>query len=330
MPKRPKPINASPEQLAKAMFDKADRKAGIKRNSHSGGPLKVIAGAPDKPLVVSGIEIQCYVLEDESRVLSQGGFLTAIGRSRTPKGGTGGVDNPPAFLAPRNLKPFISNELMASTTPVRFQSAEGQSAHGYRAEMLPQVCNVYLQARRAGALLPSQSHIADRAEILLTGLATVGIVALVDEATGYQEVRAKRALATILERYIAKELQPWTRTFPYEFYEHIYRLKGWVGPHGTKRPSVIGHYTNDLVYSRLAPGVLAELQRLNPRSPGRDRPNRHHQWFTSDLGHPKLKEHLAGVLALMRVAPSWDWLKRSLSKAYPKLNEQIPLQLEDD
>ena len=48
------------------------------------GPLKAIAGAPDSPLVVSDIEIDCYVLEDETRVLSQGSFLRGIGRARTP------------------------------------------------------------------------------------------------------------------------------------------------------------------------------------------------------------------------------------------------------
>jgi len=82
-------------------------------------PLKVIAGTPDRPLIIGNIEIQCYVLEDETRVLSQGGFLTAIGRSRTPKAGTGGmsnVDELPFFLRAKQLRSFISNELRTSTT----------------------------------------------------------------------------------------------------------------------------------------------------------------------------------------------------------------------
>jgi len=64
---------------------------------------------------------------------------------------------------------------------------------------LPKVCEVYLEARKANALLPSQKHIAERAEILIRGLATVGIIALIDEATGYQQLREERALATILD-----------------------------------------------------------------------------------------------------------------------------------
>ncbi len=61
------------------------------------------------------------------------------------------------------------------------------------------MCEVYLKAREAGALVPSQEHIAVQAGILIRGLATVGVIALVDEATGYQRVREERALATILE-----------------------------------------------------------------------------------------------------------------------------------
>jgi len=161
----------------------------------------------------------------------------------------------------------------------------------------------------------------------LSGLGEVGIIGLVDEATGYQEIRAKRALATILEKFIAKELQPWTRTFPYEFYQQIFRLKTWPGPDGAKRPSVIGHYTNDIVYERIAPRVLDELKKRNPSQPGGGRKHHHHRWFTPDLGHPKLKEHLidAAVTALMRAAPNWDGFKRSLQRAFPTSNENISL-----
>ena len=126
------------------------------------GPLEVIAGAADSPLVIGEIEIHCYVLEDEMRVITQGGFLTAIGRSRTPRAGTGGVDNLPAFLTPKNLKPYISSDLVVSTTPIQFRGQGMAAAVGYKAEILPQVCEVYLKARDAGVLLPSQEHIAKR------------------------------------------------------------------------------------------------------------------------------------------------------------------------
>jgi len=162
-----------------------------------------------------------------------------------------------------------------------------------------------------------QSEFAVQAEILIRGLAEVGIIALVDEATGYQKDRAKAALAEILEKFVAKELQGWTRTFPIEFYENIFRLQNWpFNPKSVRRPSVIGHYTNNIVYKRLAPGVLKELRQKNPIVDGR-RKHKLFQWLTGDVGHPKLKSHIDGVLALMRVSDTWEEFKKLVKKAYP-------------
>ncbi len=280
-------------------------------------------------LKIGPVTIDCAVLEDGTRVLTQSGFLSALGQSTKPAGHRIGFEEVAPFLASNNLKPFVSKELTASTTKIRFSPFRGGRAVGYKAELLPQVCEVYLAARDAGVLMSSQLLSAAACDLLMRGFARLGIIGLVDEATGYQRVREERALATILERYIAKEFKPWSKTFPYEFYELIYKLKHWPGPDGHKRTPLIGQYTNDVVYDRLAPGVLAELKRLNPKLPTGRRKTTHHQWFTPDFGHPKLKEHLVGVMALMRAAPNWTVFTRSLQRAYPKLNETIPLPLDD-
>ena len=289
-------------------------------------PLKVIAGTPDQPLVIGDIEIPCYVLEDKTRVLSQRGVTVGIGLN--PEVGF----RMPQFMASKSIKPFISKDLMpALKSPILFKNpVGGGNAHGYLATILADICEAVIDAKNAGVLHPHQKHIFDRCNILLRGFVRVGIIALVDEATGYEQLREERALATILEKFIAKELQPWTKTFPYEFYKQIFRLKGWPGPDGVKKPSVIGHYTNDFVYSRIAHGVLEELKTINPKIPttGR-RKTTHHQWFTPELGHPKLKEHLAAVTALMRAAPNWDSFKRSLQRALPKLNKTMNLPFDE-
>jgi len=291
--------------------------------------LQVIAGTPDRPLVIGDIEIPCYVLEHETRVLVQSAMISALGMAR---GGSshGGGDRLAHFVASKAISTFIDSDLTDVTKPHRFRMPQGGIAHGYSALLLATLCEAVLAARASGELHHQQGHIADRCEVLMRGFARVGIIALVDEATGYQEIRAKNALATILEEFIAKELQPWTKTFPYEFYKQIFRLKKWRGPDGVKRPSVIGRYTNDIVYARIAPGVLAELRAKNPRLPSGDLKHKHHQWFTPDPGHPKLKEHLAAVIALMRAATTWDRFQRSLKRAFPMVNDQFEMDLGDD
>ena len=282
-------------------------------------PLKIIAGAPEKPLIIGNTEIPCYVLEDETRVFVQRGMAKAIGLS-VPSG-----SQMARFVGSKTLNPFISKNLkVVLGNPIRFVSPGG-IAHGYPATILVDLCKAVLEARDAGVLQKRQHHIAQQCDNLIRNLAAVGVIALVDEATGYQDVREKRALATILEKFIAKDLQPWTKTFPYEFYEQIFRLRNWPGPEGAKKPQVIGHYTNNFVYERLAPGVLEELKKLNPTGKPGQRKHRHHQWFTPDPGYPKLQQHLAAVTALMRAAPNWTAFLRMLERAFPKPGMPVPL-----
>ena len=293
-----------------------------KDNSHP-EPLTAIAGAADRPLVIGEVEIQCYVLEDETRVLSQRGLTEGIGLA--PRAGS----RLPRLMDSKSIKPFISNGLrLGLESPIVFKNPVGGGvAFGYPATLLVDLCKAILKSRDAGALRTNQAHVAKRSDLLIQGLATVGIIALVDEATGYQEVREKRALATILERFIAREWQPWTKTFPLEFYEQICRLKDWPSVNAINRPSVIGKYTNDFVYERLAPGVLDELRRKNPVLPRGTRKHKHHQWFTPEHGHPKLREHLSAVVALMRAAATWSDFKHFLNRAFTKQGTTIPLPM---
>lgn len=285
-------------------------------------------------LTIAKIPISCAVLEDDRRVLTQSGFLQALGRNPQPKAGQGvlRLDETPSFLAANNLKPFVSHELLLSTRPIVFRHPVVGMAYGYKAELLPEVCEVFLKARDAKELHHTQIEIAARCELLVRGLARVGITALVDEATGYQYARARNALEDFLDKFLTDELQKWRKTFPDEFYIQLYRLKGWkfddVVP--TKRPQVIGHITNDIVYSRLAPGVLDQLKQRTPRDEKGRHKDKFHQRLTLDVGHPALRDLLSGELALMRVSSNWQQFYRNLEKAFPKLNSMEPLFYPDE
>lgn len=293
----------------------ADARWGLPTATHE-GTIKLAEGA---------IQIPCAVLNTTTRVLTQEGFLGAIGRARKAKAGTGSteivgmVDGLPPFLAAANLNPFISDALRQSTTPVIYRTTRGQRAFGYDATLLPGVCEVYLKARDAGALLKTQKHIARACEILIRGLANVGIIALVDEATGHQYDRPREALAEILQKFISKSLCEWAKTFENDFYEELFRLRKWhYSSFSTKRPILAGKLTIDIVYQRLAPAVLDELRRLNPPNEQGRRKHKLFQHLTPNVGHPKLKEHLAAVTALMRASDTWEDFKRILDRAFLK------------
>jgi hypothetical protein len=159
-------------------------------------------------------------------------------------------------------------------------------------------------------------------------LAHVGIIALIDEATGYQEVRDRQALQEILDKYLRKEFAAWAKCFPEEFYKQIFRLRQWQW-RGMKvnRPQIVAHYTKDLIYARLAPGILTELEERNPKNEKGHRKAPHYWWLTEDVGHPALAQLLFGVIGLMRIAESWDEFIRMVDKAYPRRGDTLQLEL---
>lgn len=262
-------------------------------------------------------EIPCANLEDGTPLITTRGIMTAMGRPWRGTYQTQDRTEMPNFLAAVNLKPFINQELREQLVPVRYMTKSGGIQEGYEATILRKVCNVYLAARREGKLKSGQANIAKYCEILLDGFAEVGIHGLVGAATGYEKVRAKESLAKILEEFISTELQAWTKTFPLEFYEEIFRLNGWkFDPTSVRRPSVIGHYTNNFIYKRLAPGVLTELRNKEPKVDGR-RKKKLFQWLSGDVGHPKLLAHIEAVKSLMKISPDMKTFKNNLNKVYP-------------
>jgi P63C domain len=206
----------------------------------------------------------------------------------------------------------------------------GRIVRGYDASILVAVCNVWLKAREKGALQKQQLPKVQQAEVLTRALAETGIVALIDEVTGYQKVRPQNALQAYLEMVIRKELAAWATKFPDEFYENIYKLKGWKWPGMSKnRFSIVAHYTKDLVYSRLGPGVLEEPEKKSQRNEKGYRPNKLHQWLAEDVGNPMLAQHLHAVMMFQRLAIangySWKRFFLTVDQVLPRRGSTLEL-----
>lgn len=285
-------------------------------------------------LTLGEMSFPCAVLSDGSRVLTETNFMEGMGmyrsgalsvRRETSETGA----RVPLYLAFKNLKPFVIKHLGdVHENQIRYKNLGGQVSSGIPANLIPKICSVWLDARKAGVLGVRQSQVADKAELLLRGLAEVGIVALVDEATGFQRDREKDALAKILESFVANELQPYIKTFPADYYEHLFRLRGLPYPpkgNPNFRPQYFGKLTNDIVYKRLAPGVLEEIK----RQAAKDARKTHlHRRLTQDVGHPKLREHLASVVTIMKLSADYADFIGKLNKIHQRYGDTLPLELE--
>jgi hypothetical protein len=293
------------------------------------------------PIATHGGELQiagwvtwCYNLADGRRIMSQRGFMDIIGmRSRKSIGHRIG-----AILEDSALKDARINKLVLDTqNPIKFTTPNGVMGFGYEDRLIVDFCQSVLDQRRLKVLPDYAAGYADAAEKFVASLAKVGIAALIDSATGFEKVRDRKALEALLDRYLRHEFSAWAKRFPDEFYEQIFRLKGWEWK-GMKvnRPSCVGNYTNDLVYARLEIGILQELQIRNPWVPEkRAREGYHHTLLTDNFGVPALAQLLHTELTIMRgFGPGkWGRFKEFMDVVLPRKDQSVQLLLgfyEDD
>ncbi len=253
--------------------------------------------------------LECDVLPDGRRILRHRTFSRAMG-----KGKSSGEDMEraktlkiPVFVCANNLTPYLGKEILERGGQIIYRGKNGRKLIGYEANLLTEACKVYVKADDENALQPKQISIANVCRSILYSLASVGIVALIDEATGYQEARALDELQKILDKYISEELRAWTQKFPNEFFKQVYRLHGWEYPKVRKNhPQYVGQLINKYVYERLPPGVLEELKSRNPPNENGNRKYRYHQFLTESIGDKNLNNQIVQVVTLMKVSENMD------------------------
>lgn len=295
-----KPINANIDELATAI---------VQKNKHGLLPAKYSGHLP-----IGELYIDCAVLSDNTRVLTATSVFDAFDRARKGMNKRLEVDgtNIPPFLAAKNLKSYITKDVIEWAKPIEYIDGN-QKKIGYAARLLPVMCKIYLDARRDNVLTASQKKLADKSEILLTAFAQVGIDALVDEATGFQYSRKHDALRVLLEQYIADGMRKWVKTFPDTFFEQLDRLYENKPTTSQKRPQYYGKFINTYIYQPLEHGyVKTTLDKLNITDNGK-RKARFHQWL-SDNGRDVLIRQLGKTEMLMEMSDDLESFKKTAKK----------------
>jgi len=321
--------------IARAKALTAERRKEISKKAVEAKRLKKLLPKATHigELVINDTVLNVSVLDNGQRIISDASVFKALDRPRRGYKRDSVFGNTdimiPAFMDAKNLQPFVSEELIENARKIDYVSPNNKVSSGYDANILPCLCDLYLTAREKGVITTSQQlDTAKKAEILVRGLSRVGIVALVDEATGYQKDRAKNALAEILEKFVAKELQPWVKTFPTEYYEQLFRVwKQKFPPENIhKRPGFMGTVTNNIIYSRLAPNLLEELKKAETKS---EKKAKLHQFLTDDVGHPKLREHLSSIITLLKISKDKNQFLSLVDQVHPKYNTNYEIDFDN-
>ena len=272
-------------------------------------------------LELSGFEIPCYVLDDGTRVLSGRGMQEALKMVDEPEKGS---QTPGTrlirYLTQKSLKPYIYKDRQVDHfEPLICYKGESK-INGYEATVLADIRDAILEARKNIKLSSRQEKIATQCEILMRGFAKVGIIALVDEATGYQYDRERKELQTILKLFVSNEILAWQQAFHLGFYKEIFRL--WSIPFTNqnikRKPLFVGKLTNELVYKNLPKGtfILDKLKSKTPRTEAGNFKYRLHQSLTQDVGRESLKKVIYSIETLAAISDNKEQFRRLVEDRY--------------
>lgn len=262
-------------------------------------------------LPIANIELNCAVLDDElnTRVIGMTSVFKAFDRVARSNAR---LINIPSFMDAKSLQPFISKDLERLIKPIEYLDG-GKIAKGYNSLILPELCDMYLSARRAGALVEKQKPLAEKAEILQSAFAKVGMIALIDEATGFQFNRKYDALRMLLAQYVSEGMQKWLKRFPDKFFEELDRLYQREKTTSRSRPPFYGKFINEYIYKPIEDGyVKAELDKKNIKEDGKRR-GRFHQWL-SDFGSNQLSIQVGRTMGVMEISANLRKFKDSISR----------------
>jgi hypothetical protein len=296
---------------------------------------KVLKSIHEGEIQLGDTKLNVAVLEDGTRIISANAVFKAFGRVQ--RSNTRMI-NMPAFLDAKNLQPFIGEDLMPLIKQIEFERLNGKMDRGYCAIILTILCKVYLDARAEvnaetgkSSLSKKQEPLARASEVLLVGLSNIGIIALIDEATGYQYIRERFELQKILSAYISDEILKWQLTFTDDFYKEVYRLWGlpFIPKYIKNKPSFIGKLTTKYIYEQMPKGVLQKIKENTPKTPKGHWKYKFHQSLTPEIGREHLKKQIIEVTTLMSIAQSKEQFQDLFARKY-HTRVQLDLEFEED
>lgn len=294
------PIDASLDDIASSLMNKNEQKI----------PFAKWKGLID----LGGNLIDCYVLNNEQRVIGSGSATKAIANIDR-----GSLQD---YIGQKALNPFINKDKILQET-IEFSIPGTQfKGLGITTEHFELICRGYVQALYNNApLTERQKEIAIKCAVLTAGLTRTGLDALVDEATGYQYERANDALQIKLKAFIAEELRAWEKTFPDELWEEFGRLTNWKGSLKS-RPKWWGKLVIELIYDTLDPDVAEYLKNNRPPADAR-----WHQQLTENFGVRKLVSRCYEIIGMAKTCRDIRELRARVAEHYGKKLIQLTMYM---
>jgi hypothetical protein len=299
-----------------------ERRRLAKRAAHA--RWKQVGDVPEAghqgTLVIGDRELEVYVLEDGRRLLHKRVMGHALGLKSA--GGNAFMK----MISSQGVRSQLTEELVEKIEkPVIFRAFNGDLAHGYEAAVLIEVCEALIKARESDTLTKRQLFLAIQSEIILRAAAKLGIIALIDEATGYSDNKRKDEYRQLFQEFLRDEFAQWERPeFPDKFFDMIYKLYNLKrkNPDSSKHPQFFGKFIRKYVYYPLANSHGAILEQLDERNPvvyeSGGRRYRMWQFLSEKVGLPALRAHMWQTIGIGLVVNDAIGFDKAFYRAFPE------------
>lgn len=313
---------ARAQRLSPVARSEIARNAALARHQKAepeGMPKAVSQGS----LSIGEVVIDVYVLSDRRRLIHKRGMARALGLKS--EGGNAFMKT----ITSKGLGSVISDELKQKiANPIEFKPLIGDPAHGFTAEVFIEVCDAIIDAHKQKKLSASQSFLGLQAEFIVRSAAKIGIIGLIDEATGFIADKRREEYRELWTQFIRDECRAYEAEFPERFFESLYRLYGLKrkDPKSFKHPRFFSKFIRKYVYAPLANSHGAILEDLDAKNPvvyaNGGRRYKMFQFLSDEIGMPALKGHLWQVVGIAAGATDKSAFERAFYRAFP---ESIPV-----
>lgn len=273
-------------------------------------------------LTIGDVDLDCYVLHDRRRVFHKRGMAKALGM----KSGGGNVFM--RALDGKRLGSFIPQILRGKfDNPIVFKALGGDLAHGYEGIALIELCDAIWEARKQGKLTKAQEFLGVQAEIIMRASAKIGIIALIDEATGFILDKRREQYRELFKEFVREEFRSWREEFPDEFFSMLYRLYNLKrNPAGNRHPQFFGKFIRRYIYTPLADSNGAILEMLDEKNPvaytNGGRRYKLFQFLSDVVGLNAFRAHLWKTIGIGSAARTKEGFDRAFSVAFPQSGDQ--------
>ncbi len=253
---------------------------------------------------LGNLEVDCAVLDTGERVLSTTQVQGVLSASKNR-------------MLDRTIATIPNDSGPLTLHPRMYKTKAGRTAHGYVAEDIVNLLRALQRAFLREQLHHKQIPMAMAAMACLESLASVGLVAIIDEATGFQSVRPDTALRDAAARAFSDHKQAWERTFDADWDREFCRLYGHTY---TGKPPVFVKQWNHTVYEyALGKTLKTELKAMNPNPKFGD----NHSQYLSTEAKISVSQVIHTVKAIMKTSRHPADFRAKLAAVFSDLPFQL-------